>query len=232
MAAAAEADLSGQLRLDLPTVRQSFTREALRIAESNEAAVAVVDAFMASSEPALAICGPAGSGKSHLAAILAAENGVAPYPAVDLEAVASSKAALVVLDRAERAGDPAALLALVEGRRSRGLKLVLAGRGRPRDWANGLKDLETRLEAMARARLDEPDEALLKVVLARGFEDRQWRFDPKVIDYAAPRIPRTFAAAQAFVEAAGEAAIAGEKRISLTVARKVIANLFEAQPAA
>lgn len=195
--------------------------------ESNRAAAQTVDGFMASGEPALAICGPAGSGKSHLAHILAAENAAALRMGADIEAAFGDGRALVVIDDAETAPDPKRFFALIEERRAHGLRTVLAGRGRPADWAGGLKDLATRLEAMMRASLEEPDEALMRAVIEQRFRDRQWRTAPGVAAYAAPRLPRTFAAAGAFVEAAGAAAIAAGAPISIPLARKVIDNLSE-----
>ena len=193
--------------------------------DSNRAAAGAVDSFMTSGEPALAICGPAGSGKSHLAHILAADNGAAVRLGADLDAAFDDDRLLVVIDDVGTAPDPKRLFALIEERRAKGLRLALAGRGRPADWAQGLKDLVTRLEAMLRVSLDEPDEELMRAVIDQRFRDRQWRAAPKVSAYAAPRLPRTFAAAGAFVEAVGAAAIAEGTPINLALARKVIDNL-------
>jgi chromosomal replication initiation ATPase DnaA len=87
--------------------------------------------------------------------------------------------------------------------------------------------LETRLEAMPRIALEEPDEALLKAVIVRLFERRQWRAQAEVAAFAAPRISRTFAAARAFVDAAGAEAIASGRQITIPLARKVLESLSE-----
>ncbi|MEX0645580.1 MAG: hypothetical protein WD076_09730, partial [Parvularculaceae bacterium] len=181
--------------------------------------------------PALAICGPAGAGKTHLAHILAGENGASVFDARDIASLSSDIGRLAVVDNIDKCADPKRLLALIEERRTKGAKLALAGRGRPADWAEGLKDLATRLEAMTRATLEEPDEALLRAVIGRRFAERQWRTGEGVADYAAPRLPRTFAAAAAFVDAIGAAAIADRAPINVTLARKVLAELSEARAA-
>ena len=214
-----------QLTLDIAARRPRYGRLDFEVGVSNRAAIAAVDAFAASAEPALAICGPAGSGKTHLANILAAENGAAVLDARDMDIISSASGPLIVVDDTDACSDPRALLVLVEARRTNGAKLALAGRGRPAAWARGLKDLATRLEAMTRASLDEPDEALMRAVIAHRFRERQWRAGARVAAYAAPRLPRTFAAAAAFVDAVGAAAIAASTPISVTVARKVLAEL-------
>ena len=84
---------------------------------------------------------------------------------------------------------------------------------------------------MARISLEEPDEDLLRAVIAQRFRERQWRAAETVPEFAAPRIPRTFAAAEAFVDAVGAAAIAEGKPISLPLARKTVENLFIEDPA-
>ena len=106
---------------------------------------------------------------------------------------------------------------------------MLARRG---DWASGLPDLRTRLEAMPRVTLEEPDEAyLLRRIIAKGFRDRQLNVNETVAAYAAPRLPRTFAAAHAFVARADEAALDQQKKITIPLAQDLIDNLLEGEPA-
>lgn len=218
-----------QLALGFANPAPRYRREDFCLAESNAAAAQAAFGFADSPDLALAICGPEGAGKSHLAQIVADAAGVARRSGQEIEAAIADAGALAVVDDVDAIADPKRLFALIEHRRARGLKLVLAGRGRPADWARGLRDLATRLEAMTRASLDEPDEALMRIVIDQRFRDRQWRATNGVSAYAAPRLPRTFAAAEAFVEAAGAEAIAIGGAINLAVARKVIGKLSESE---
>jgi len=217
-----------QLALDLVTQPPRYGREDFLPSPCNRSALAVVDAFMEAREPALAIAGPAASGKTHLAHILAADAGVGVLAGWPVEAGFEIAGPILVADNAETAGDPASLLILVETCRERGVKLALAGGGEPRSWAKGLIDLETRLSAMARAALHEPDEALLRAVILKGFEDRNLHVQAAVIDYAAPRMPGTFAAARAFVALCEREILESPGNISIPLARKVLGNLSEA----
>lgn len=224
-----KADLSDtvreQLRLDLAVLRRDFSRRNFVVTPANAQAVAISEEFQRSGEPALAVTGPAGSGKTHLLHILAAAAGVPVFASTALPDAACGEP-LLAIDDVEKAAAKD-ILSLVERARAAGRKVALAGRGDPKSWAQGLRDLETRLAAMARVSLEEPDEDLLRAVIVQRFRERQWRAGDGVAEYAAPRIPRTFAAAEAFVDAAGAASIAAGKPITPSLVRKVIENLFE-----
>lgn len=189
-----------------------MTRDAFVVGASNEDAVRTADAWMLSEEPLLVICGPKGAGKTHLAQILVA-------------ALRERAAAAGFIDDADRAPSPEFILAAAAC--GGGKRLVLAGRGAPPDWARGLKDLETRLGAAPRVTLREPDEALLRAVIVKMLNDRQLRASDALAGYAAPRLPKTFAAAEAFVAALDAAAIEHARPAGLKLAREIIDNLSE-----
>jgi len=227
----APSDDRRQLGLDLSVRRSDYRRSNFVVTAANAAGLRLALDFLKSSEPALALAGPSGSGKTHLLHLLAEEAGGAVVDGSALAATDEDAFRLRFIDNVERSA-PKALLALLENARARARKVALVGSGPPRLWARGLRDLETRLEAMARVSLDEPDEDLLRTVIEQRFRERQWRAAEGVAGYAAPRIPRTFAAAEAFVDAAGTAAIAAGKPINLGLARKIVENLFEGGPRA
>lgn len=221
-----------QLALDLGSPRPLFAPASYIVSDSNRAAVAAARSFATSAETALAICGPAASGKTHLAHVVTAGDAGAVHGAVHIEALQAYGQPLLVIDDSSACQNPKVMLALIEDRRARGWKTVIAGRGRPKDWAGGLKDLVTRLEAMPRITLGEPDEGLMRAVIEQRFRDRQWRTSVGIAAYAAPRLPRTFVAAAAFVEAVGAAAVAAARPINLALAREVLDSLSEGFPSA
>ena len=220
-------DSHSQLPLGFKALSPDYTRAGFILSETNQNALSIADKWIASQERRLAVCGPDGSGKTHLATIIAKDiGGEAQWKAGDA-ITDPAPGAHVVIDDVHKATNPEQLLSVVSGCQAAGVRLILAGRGQPVDWAQGLKDLATRLEAMPRLNLGEPDEELLRVVIQKLFVDLQLRVDPTVSAYAAPRLPRTFAAAQAFVAAADAAATEKKSPITKVLAGNVINNLSE-----
>ncbi len=217
-----------QLALPLCEGAPRYTRAAFLVSDSNAAAWRAAEAWAHSDEPALIVCGPPGSGKTHLATILAEDMGgrFGDFAAMPTP---PSGVGLIVLDNMP-ADEARKLVAVIEDLAASNHRLILAGRGHPGEWSGGLQDLRTRLEAMPRANLGEPDEALIRCVIAKGFRDRQLVVAPAVVEFAAQRLERRFAAARNFVAAADRAALEEKRKISIALAQKIIDNLPECGP--
>ena len=224
-----------QLPLSFEPERPRYARSEFIVGDANKEALSLAETWAQAREDRLLICGPQGSGKTHLASIvtLAAERADPKFPfqthwgdgaalaALDFGAAAR----LVVIDNADCAEDGRELLSVIEKIRICGARLVLIGRDEPRLWARGLRDLETRLLASPRVTLHEPDEELMRAVIQKLFIDRQLKVDPSIAAYAAPRLARTFAAAQVFVAAVDEAAVERGAAITKPLAGRVIGRL-------
>ncbi|MBS8229000.1 chromosomal replication initiator DnaA, partial [Vannielia litorea] len=87
-----------------------------------------------------------------------------------------------------------------------------------------LPDLETRLQATPRARLSEPDDALLTALLVKHFSDRQLAPPPKLIDFLLPRIERSAAAIRRTVSALDRHQLATGRKLGTKLARDVLDN--------
>ena len=213
-----------QLPLDLG-FRPALGRADFLIAPCNAAAVAWIDRWPDWPAPALALWGPAGSGKTHLLEVWRARSQAAAIAPRALTSSAlpqllgASRAAAI--DDAEGA-DEEALLHLYNMLAERQGHLLLAARLPPARWAIRLADLRSRLVAAPAVAVEAPDDALLGAVLVKLFADRQLRISEDLIAYLLPRIERSFAAAQAIVAALDEAALAGQRAVTVRLARDVI----------
>ncbi|NWG71837.1 MAG: hypothetical protein HXY23_09560 [Parvularculaceae bacterium] len=217
------ADAPRQMSLKLPEAPRLYPPGSYLVTGANRDAYLIIRAFTEGQEAFLVLSGPRGSGKTHLLHELFGASGIA----VATDAELGARDDVVALDDCHKSEDPMRLLRFLESRAARGLRTVLAGDGRPRTWAGGLKDLETRLEAMPRAELGEPDEPLLEAVLGRHFAARRLKTSKDFAAFSAPRIPRRFAAAAAFADAAAAAAHEGAS-LNVSLAKMIIENLFEA----
>ena len=212
-----------QLPLALPRIPPRYDRDSFVVSEANEAAWRTATAWAASSEPALVVCGPEGAGKTHLAHL--AVEGLRAAFIDPVTFLSGERPGPFLVVGGMPADDPRAFLSALESAAEAGVRAVFTGAGRPSEWALGLKDLRTRLEAAPRAVLQEPDEALIRAVIAKGFRDRQVRVEDGVVEFAAQRLPRTFAAAHGFVALADRVALEERRKITAPFVQKLLANL-------
>jgi chromosomal replication initiation ATPase DnaA len=215
-----------QLVLDLAT-RPALGRADFFVAGPNRLALALVDRWPEWPGRRLAVAGPEGSGKTHLAHVWAARAGARIVPAATLPGLAgelAADAALAVEDADQVAGRPEAEEALFHlcNRLAVAGSLMLTGRLPPAQWPVALPDLASRLNAAPVARLEPPDDALLAAVLVKLFADRQLAVAPGLIRYLLGRMDRSFAAADALVAALDRAGLARHRRVTARLAAEVL----------
>jgi chromosomal replication initiation ATPase DnaA len=205
------------------------TRAAFVESAANAQALALLDRWPAWPGGVLALVGPEGSGKTHLAQIWAAESGAARYRSGDdLTALAGTP---VLVEDADSAGGGAgdeALFHLINRAPSDG-GLLLTARTRPTAWPAALPDLRSRLNALTVAELGEPDDALLIAVLEALFREKLHRPAPDLYEYLLRRMPRSVAAAREMVRRLDQAAGEQGRPLNRLLAREVLdqtADLF------
>ena len=152
----------------------------------------------------MVLCGPEGSGKSHLAAIWAETSGARSTMAQTLTAPdvpgALATAAVVIEDLNAGAFDERALFHLLNMAREDGCFVLLTSRNAPSAMEIELRDLRSRLRAVPVIALTPPDDALFRALIVKFCADRQMSIDDSVVNYLATRIERSFAAARQTVE--------------------------------
>lgn len=206
--------MAEQLTLDL-ALRPALGRDDFFVAPSNAVALAQIDGWRGWPQGKLALVGPEGAGKTHIAHLWAAETGAELVPAQELalaDIPALAAAGAVVVEDAEgvagyTAGE-AALFHLHNLLLAEGGRLLLTARRPPARWGIGLPDLASRMQATATAVLDEPDDALLSAVLVKQFSDRQLAVSPALIPWLLARMDRSLAAVRRVVGALDQAALA------------------------
>ncbi len=204
---------------------ESYAREDFLSGPCNEKALALVDCWPDWPANAVALVGPEGSGKTHLAMMWASAAGARVTTARALSEAdvpsALATGALVVEDAATNADDRA-LFHLINLAREEKAFLLLTARAMPPNWPTVLPDLASRLRALPVASLQAPDDAILRAVIVKLAGDRQLALDEGVVGYLSTHIERSFAAARAAV-----AALDGEAlRQRRPVTRALAAELF------
>ena len=213
-----------QLALALPHA-ENFAREDFLAGVSNGAALGLIERWPDWPDRALALIGPEGAGKSHLAAIWAEIAGARRVSARALGETglmgALATGALVVEDASARL-DERALFHLLNLVRQEEAFVLITAQTAPASWRVELPDLASRLRAVPVVELSAPDDALLRAVLVKLFGDRQLAVDEGLIGYLATRIERSFAGARAAVEDLDREAL----RQKRPVTRALAAELF------
>jgi DnaA regulatory inactivator Hda len=223
---------ANQLALDLGA-RPALGMEDFVVGPSNEAAVGWLDRWPRWPGPALAIHGPPGCGKTHLAHVFRARAQARPVDAANLTAAGARGLAetvrAVVFDDADRALegdariDEAALFHLYNALAETGGHLLLTARTAPARWAVRLPDLASRLRAAPAVAVTAPDDALMTAVLVKLFADRQLRVGRDVVVFLLRRMERSFAVARDVVAAIDAGALAAHRNVTIPFVREVLA---------
>jgi chromosomal replication initiation ATPase DnaA len=204
----------------------SFAREDFLRGPSNAAALTLIEQWPDWPDRVMALVGPQGAGKSHLAAIWAEITGARVLSAkllrdTDLPS-ALATGALVVEDLEPEGLDERALFHLINLAREERAYMLLTARSAPAAFPVHIRDLHSRLRALPSVSLAPPDDALLRSLLVKLAADRQLAVDEPLVNYLANRIERSFVAAHAAVVRLDEEAM----RQHRPVTRALAAELF------
>ncbi|MFN4143449.1 hypothetical protein [Aestuariivirga sp.] len=219
-----------QLVLELP-LRAALGRDDFLVTPSNAAAVAMIDSYPDWPHHGIVLLGGRGSGKSHLLQVWQQSAGA---PVITSDALAREPpdrllaAGALAIDNAPGPGlDERALFHLLNLARQTGGHVLIASETDPAHWPVTLPDLASRLKAMPVARLDPPDDALLRGVLVKLFADRQVAVEETVISYLMLRMPRSLDAARALVAGIDRAALTEQVPVTRGLAARVLQQMTE-----
>jgi chromosomal replication initiation ATPase DnaA len=210
---------SRQQRLELSRTTAP-AREDFVVSPSNAQAVAALDAWPAWPGGLLALIGPEGSGKTHLAQVWARRAHAAILERGDPD-VASLRGRPILLEDADQGGDDEVLFHLIN-MAGAGASLLLTGRTAPKAWPTNLPDLRSRLAALPIAQIERPDDAVLDGVLRKLFRERNIKPPEDVLAYLIRRIERSVPSAKDVVCRIDELADAEKRDITRALAREVL----------
>lgn len=190
--------MTDQLRLPLKT---DAPEGAFLRSSCNQSAAFILDRWPDETGKVMALCGPAGCGKSHLARLWAERVGAVPL--VGAEAALADPLELegrpVLLDIAQDADDET-LFHLINLAQADGGALLMVSRPSPRRWKVQVPDLRSRLDAVRVTAMDEPDDIVLAEILRVRFAEHSIAPGEDVIEYLVRRIDRSAEAAALVVE--------------------------------
>jgi chromosomal replication initiation ATPase DnaA len=224
--------LTRQLPLDLGFA-SSYAAADYLVSTSNAAAFAWVERWPDWPAPGLALSGPPGCGKTHLAHVWRQRSqatiiDVATLAALDPMQLAASAPAFAIDGLAAGslgAAAERALLHLYNMTNERRGHVLLCAEAPPARWTIALPDLRSRLAALPAVAIAPPDDGLLEALLAKLFTDRQLAVDRGTVMFIVTRMERSFEAARRLVDAIDRAALASQRRPNLGLVREVVEEL-------
>lgn len=201
-------------------VAPRFDRALFVVSDGNREAVEAVDAWPAWTGGSLALIGPEGVGKSHLARAWADKAGalIADDDALHISDLPSGPVLVEDVDR--RAADT--LLFHLINRAAVGGTLLVTARTPPKAWPLTVPDLRSRVNAMSQAVIAAPDDTVLGGVLQNLFRQRNIRPEPELLDYLLRRMERSAPAALDLVVRLDTAAHALGRGVTRALAREVL----------
>ncbi|MCU0986306.1 MAG: DnaA/Hda family protein [Acetobacteraceae bacterium] len=231
---AEDARRGGQLPLPFSPAR-SFAAADFVAGEANAEARAWIARWPDWPQRRLALWGPAGCGKSHLAAIWRDTTGATLLDGTALAAMAPEAVpallpptGAVLVEDTSGAPQGRPLLHLINAAQEAGASVLLTARQPPSRWDVALPDLRSRLASIAAVAIAAPDEALVKAVLAKLLADRQVSLRPELLSFLALRLPRDFATIHALAAGLDRASLAAGRRITRPLATAALAEAMAA----
>jgi chromosomal replication initiation ATPase DnaA len=209
--------------------------DTLVVSDANRDAARLLTEWRAWPSGALALIGPKGSGKTHLALAWAMEAGarrISPRAdADDAAAIFREAQGRVLIDNADDDADEAMLWRVLDMARAHAGAVLAVGVHAPVHWPSTIPDLRSRLANLGVARLGEPDEALMEVVLRRICREQFIQLSDDAARYLARRLPRTFAAAHHMAAALDTDLVKAAKPVGLGAARRALEKAQAGWPA-
>lgn len=184
------------LQSDLPDGAEGFV-----VSDCNRAAVEAVADWPNLIGGVMAICGPAGCGKSRLGQIWAERVGAIAIHGGEAAVIDPMEldGRPVLLDRAMDADDET-LFHLINLAQAPGGAMLMLSRPAPNAWHATLPDLRSRLNAVISIPMEAPDDVILAAMLEARFAERGIRPPKDVIPYLIRRLDRSAQAAASVVE--------------------------------
>lgn len=189
-----------QMRLPLQADRP-LRAEDLVVSDANRGAFDRLAIWPDGLTPVLALSGPAGSGKSHLAGVWAERVGAVALHGAEAALIdpLELEGRPVLLDRAQDADDET-LFHMFNLASAPGGALLLVGRSPPAGWDCALPDLRSRLDGTPTVVIDEPDDAILAAILRARFAERSITPAEDLVAWLLRRIDRSAQAAADVVQ--------------------------------
>ena len=213
-----------QLILDLRSI-PSMGRNDYFVSDVNKEAVTWLDAWPNWTTFGFIVCGPLGSGKSHLAQVLKTLSHGCIIEAKDvsdqnIDQLSEKKC--LIIENIELFTSETLLFHLYNMLLENKNNLMITSKLTMSQISFELPDLKSRLLSLPQVNLDFPDDRLLKNLLIKQFLDKGILVEMDVIDYLIKRIDRSFEAISKLVSKIDFKSLEKAKKITIPFIKNTI----------
>ena len=206
--------------------RKNYDKNDFFVSSSNFYAFTLVDTWPNWEKNIINICGERYCGKTHLAEIFIKKNKgkLINLKAENIKNLNELRLfENIVIDNFDKNIDENYIFTLFNFV-DQNNKYLLINSEKPINEINfDLADLNSRAKNCLIAKIDKPDDELIKVLLSKSFSDRQIIINNKLIDFIAKRIARSYGKIFEFIYKIDEMSLKKKKSIDL----KIIKNVLE-----
>ena len=168
------------------------------------------------------------SGKSHLSEIFSKKSKSIILDAKDFKFNNTNKFRyyeIIILENFEKKIDEKSLFSLINFVDQANKYLLINSLLPISEIEFGLKDLKSRSKNCLVAKIEKPDDKLIKVLISKYLSDRQVLIDKKLIDYTTKRITRSYGKIFEFIYKIDEMSLKKKKSINLKTIKEVLGVL-------
>lgn len=219
---------SKQLYFDMPD-KTALGIEDYIITESNSFAFDLISRMIRGEINQGVISGPSFSGKTHLSKILIKNIGSNESLYIDrdykkiIEKVGSSN--LIVIENIDKVLEDKSeedLFHIINFTKESDKKLLMTSGKSISNIEFKLEDLKSRLNAVIEAKIMQPDDELMKLVLIKIFNDKQLLINPNVINFLKSRLERSYKSINDFIEKIDKFSLEKGKKITIALINDLI----------
>lgn len=216
-----------QLLLDF-ILNKSHSKEDFFVSECNFFAFNLLESWPRWEKNIVNLCGEKYSGKSHLSEIFSKKGKSIILDAKNFKFNNANKFRnyeIIILENFEKKIDEKSLFSLINFVDQTNKYLLINSLLPISEIEFDLKDLKSRSKNCLVAKIEKPDDKLIKVLISKYLSDRQVLIDKKLIDYTTKRITRSYGKIFEFIYKIDEMSLKKKKSINLKTIKEALGVL-------
>ena len=206
---------------------KNYKKDDFFVSKSNFFAFNLINTWPKWEKNILNVCGERYSGKTHLSEIFLNKNKIKLFDSVNFKYNENENLRFyenIILENFNENIDEKSIFSLINFV-DQNNKYLLINSLKPINEMNfKLEDLKSRAKNCLVAKIEQPDDQLVKVLIAKSLSDRQIKINNKLIEFTVKRITRSYGKIFEFIYKIDEVSLKKKKSIDLKTIKNVLEN--------